>query len=312
MLNPYNRLRKLGILGINKRNAVYILPINSRKYYPLVDNKLETKKLAIEHNIAVPKLYGVIEINRQIKSLEMLIAKLDDFVIKPIRGSQGHGIFVITGRIKDRFVRPDGTLVDLEVLKYHIVNILSGVYSLGGSPDSAMIEYRVKPDPFFDKISFKGVPDVRIIVYKGIPVMAMMRLPTSFSDGKANLHQGAIGVGVSLVNGRTNHAIIGNKFIYEHIDTAVELSGLQVPFWEDSLKIASKCFDFTFLQYIGVDIVVDEDLGPLVLEINARPGLNIQLANACGLEPRLRLIDSLDNIPNDAEKRVNISKDLFK
>ena len=37
------------------------------------------------------------------------------------------------------------------------------------------------------------------------------------------------------------------------------------------------------LGYLGVDLVVDAKLGPQVLEINVRPGLEIQNVNAMGL-----------------------------
>ena len=37
------------------------------------------------------------------------------------------------------------------------------------------------------------------------------------------------------------------------------------------------------LGYVGVDIVLDANYGPMVLEANARPGLNIQIANNQGL-----------------------------
>jgi len=39
-----------------------------------------------------------------------------------------------------------------------------------------------------------------------------------------------------------------------------------------------------------VDIVLDHKDGPKVLEINARPGLNIQIANQAGLRPRLEKV----------------------
>jgi len=141
--------------------------------------------------------------------------------------------------------------------------------------------------------------------------MAMLRLPTSLSDGKANLHQGAVGVGVNITNGITTSAVIGNEIVDEHPDTGNRLVNLQIPLWDKCLQIASKCFDFTKLVYVGVDIVIDDDLGPLVLELNARPGLNIQLANQKGLTPRLKTIDNLAHIPEDISERVKLAKELF-
>lgn len=308
---PWRELNKKGVLGVNRRNASYILPYNRRRYYPIVDDKLKTKEYAIKHNIAVPELYGVVEIYGQLRNLPKILENRSDFVIKPIRGSQGNGILVIASRRKDRFIKPDDTLLTIEDLKYHVINILSGMFSLGGVIDSAMIEYRVKSTRLFDNISYKGVPDIRIIVFKGIPVMSMLRLPTSLSDGKANLHQGAIGVGINIRTGTTTHAVVGNEIIDEHPDTGFKLSKIEIPDWDVCLEIASKCYNFTGLSYVGVDIVIDNTRGPLVLELNARPGLNIQLANMTGLEPRLKRVENLLNIPEDIGERIKIAKESF-
>ena len=206
------------------------------------------------------------------------------------RGSGGDGIVVISGRSKGMYRKVNGTLLSLAELQYHLLNILSGMFSLAGQPDKALIEYRVKFDPVFSQLAYQGVPDIRIIVFLGVPVMAMVRLPTRMSDGKANLHQGAIGAGIDIRSGTTLNAVWRNGIISEHPDTGLAVSGVQVPHWETLLEIAAACYELTGLGYQGVDIVLDEKLGPLILEINARPGLNIQLANQAGLLPRLQLV----------------------
>ncbi len=48
----------------------------------------------------------------------------------------------------------------------------------------------------------------------------------------------------------------------------------------------------TGLGYQGIDIVLDREQGPLILELNARPGLNIQIANRAGLHKRLTAIEA--------------------
>lgn len=105
---------------------------------------------------------------------------------------------VIADRFEGRYKTVSGKIVSHEEIEHHISSILSGLYSLGGHRDRVLIEYRVTPDQIFKSISYEGVPDIRIIVLMGYPVMAMLRLPTRQSGGKANLHQGAIGVGVDL------------------------------------------------------------------------------------------------------------------
>lgn len=310
MIFPWRRLRQRGVLGMNQRNADYILPFNPRRYYPLVDDKRRTKQLALAAGIAVPELYGAVEMVHQIKRLDKLLGFHEDFVIKPAHGSGGEGILVITGRYQGRYRKASGVILTEEEIGHHIANILSGMYSLGGLPDTALIEYRVKFDPLFEAVSYLGVPDIRTLVYRGIPILAMIRLPTRLSDGKANLHQGAIGVGIDLATGRTTVGVWQEHAIDRHPDTEGEIRNLKIPHWESILELAARCFDLVNLGYIGVDIVLDRDLGPMVLELNARPGLSIQLANKVGLQPRLQHIQRLSEIPSSAAERVVLGKAL--
>lgn len=307
--NPM-RLKHAGILGINKRNSDYVMKYNKRKLYPLVDDKLQTKQLALDAGIAVPKLYTVIKYNHQLNKLESHLDQYQDVVIKPAHGSGGNGILVINGKISRRYKTPSGNLITANAIKHYISNILSGMYSLGGVPDRAFLEYLIEFDPIFDRVSFKGVPDIRIIVFQGIPIAAMVRLPTSQSNGKANLHQGAIGVGINLSNGFTTHGVIGNTTILMHPDTGNHIEGIQIPRWNEILEIAVKCADTVGLGYLGVDIVLDRTLGPLMLELNARPGLNVQLANQRGLLKNLKLIENVDKLPVQVDQRIAYAQSL--
>lgn len=304
------RLLKKDVLGINKRNADFIMRYNPRHLYPLVDDKLKTKQLAINAGIAVPKLYAVIEINHQLKNITQLLEEHRSVVIKPAHGSGGNGILVITGRIGKMYRISNGELVSLNTIKHYVSNILSGMYSLSGLSDRAFLEYRVQFDPIFDEMSYKGVPDIRIIVFKGIPIAAMVRLPTSRSDGKANLHKEAVGVGVDLTTGMTTHGVIGNRTTTTHPDTGCPIAGLEIPCWDEILNIAVKCSDTVGLGYLGVDIVLDRQLGPLMLELNARPGLNVQIANQFGLLNSLKIIEKFKTIPKIVNQRVALAKSL--
>jgi len=308
----YNRLLKqAGILGINQRNADFTLQYNPRQLYPLVDDKYQTKLLARQAGIDMPQLYFMIETEREARLIHDKLVDYTDFVVKPARGSGGDGIVIIDGRRKQAYRKVSGRLMRTDELTHHISNILSGMYSLGGHPDKALIEYRVKFDPIFESISYQGVPDIRIIVFLGVPIMAMVRLPTQMSDGKANLHQGAIGAGVNIVNGVTNYAVIRNDPINEHPDTGAEINGIAIPHWDHLLELASRCYDLTGLGYLGVDIVLDRDKGPLMLELNARPGLNIQIANQCGLLHRLKRVEQSANSLNDMQQRIEFSRQHF-
>lgn len=283
-------LRERGVLGLNRRNAEFQLPYNKRRFYPRVDDKLLTKKLAIEAGIAVPELYGVIEFAAEVENFPKIVAGHDDFVIKPAHGSGGDGIIVIVGRTGTYFRQANGSLVEQGEIEYQLQQIVSGIYSLGGQQDKALIEYRVRFDPVFEKIAYQGVPDVRIIVFLGVPAMAMVRLPTRQSGGRANLHQGAIGAGIDIATGRTLTAVWRNAIVEAHPDTTEPVTGVLVPHWEKMLELAARSPELTELGYQGIDIVLDREHGPLILELNARPGLNIQIANRDGLGKRLEAI----------------------
>jgi len=312
MLMTYRRLRERGILSINQRNSDYVLRYNKRKLYPLVDDKLLTKRLALQAGIAVPPLYELIETERQIKNLEQILAPYSDFVIKPARGSGGDGIIVITDRVFGRYRQINGKLFTVQELSYHLSCLLSGAYSLGGHADYAIIEHRVVVDPVFAAVSHEGIPDIRIITLLGYPAMAMLRLPTRLSGGKANLHQGAIGTGVNIANGLTLGGVSKNDAIDFHPDTLNSIVDLKVPHWDKILEIAASSYELTGLGYLGVDIVLDKEKGPLMLELNARPGLNIQIANREGGLKRYRAIEARAALGKESvEARVAFSKQQF-
>lgn len=305
------RLRELGVLGMNARNALYIGPNNPRRLYPRVDDKLLTKQLAIDAGIAVPELYGTVDTQHGARRVDRILGGRSDFVIKPARGSGGEGIIVVTGRIGDAYRKASGVPLGLDDLSHHISNILSGMYSLGGQPDRAMVEYRVHAHAIFGTISYHGVPDVRVIVYRGYPVLAMLRLPTRLSDGKANLHQGAVGAGIDIATGLTTHGVWREAAVAVHPDTMYPIAGVQIPDWETVLQLSARSYELTGLGYLGVDIVIDSSLGPLILELNARPGLSIQIANRLGLRTRLERVDRDAPRGAEAATRIDFSKQNF-
>lgn len=292
MFKAYRHLRHQGVLSINCRNSDYVLRYNQRKLYPLVDDKLKTKRLAIKASIAVPPLYELIDTEHQIKKFEQLVSPYEDFVIKPARGAGGDGILVVTNRVFGRYRQINGRLLTPQEISYHLSCLLSGAYSLGGHPDYAIIERRVIVDPIFAEVSHEGVPDIRVITLLGYPAMAMVRLPTRLSGGKANLHQGAIGVGINLGTGKTLGGVFHNDAIDYHPDTLNPIVDIEIPYWQKILEIAASCYELTGLGYLGVDIVIDKQHGPLMLELNARPGLNIQIANREGALHRYQAIEA--------------------
>lgn len=311
MIKRIQWLNKAGLLGLNRRNGDYTLKYNDRRLYPLVDDKVLCKQRLLEQKLPVPDLIGVISLMHETSHFTEILGDYTEFVIKPAHGSGGDGIMVITGRQGDYFIDSDGDMIELDTLEHHLTNVIGGLYSLGGQPDVAVIETLVHFDPAFSKLTYHGVPDIRVIVFKGYPVMSMSRLPTRRSHGKANLHQGAIGVGIDLATGVTMGGVSGNSAVALHPDTGAPIAGFRVPGWDRILRMSARCYEAVGLGYLGADIVLDRDLGPLILELNARPGLNIQLANRRGLRFRLNAVDALGVIYDDPDERAEWSRKTF-
>jgi alpha-L-glutamate ligase-like protein len=308
----FRQLRDAGILGINSRNADYVMRYNARSFFPVVDDKTLTKKLAEAHNIPTPRLYSVVEKHGNIAGLREALREHGEFALKPARGAGGSGIVLVHDSTDHGYVTQSGEVISFEDFSYHIAEILSGIFSLSGLEDVAIVEALIHPDPIFASVTYQGVPDVRIVVYRGVPVMSMVRLPTRASDGKANLHRGAIGAGIEIAGGMTLTAVHLSNIVTQHPDTGNPVSGIQVPCWEQMLWIAALTFEMTGLGYLGVDLVIDRERGPLLLELNARPGLAIQLANQQGLRKRLDQVDrALPSLAATPEARVAWAQENF-
>jgi alpha-L-glutamate ligase-like protein len=310
MIKVLNALQNSNeLLGLNERNLKYIRPFNPPKAKKIADDKLLTKKILIENGIETPTLIGQI---RSFKELDKFnFAKLPgSIVLKPKHGFGGEGIIVFFSKDKEgNWVKADKTRYDIKDLKTHIAGILEGNFSLKNQPDVAFFEERVLMHQDFKKFAYRGIPDIRVIVFNKVPVMAQLRLPTKESDGKANLHAGGVCVGIDMASGITTYAIQHDKVIDVHPDFEVGLRGIKIPYWNRILDIAVRTQIYSGLGYLGVDLVIDRIKGPMVLELNARPGLGIQIANNEGLKVRLERVSGLKI--SSAEKGIKVAKDLF-
>jgi alpha-L-glutamate ligase-like protein len=309
------------ILGLNRRNQEYIRPYNPPSTKALADNKIKTKRLLAKENISTPAVYKLVRNQKELQFLDW-DSLPKSFVIKPNQGTGGNGILVLYGRKKGEmaWIRPGGGVLTKRDLILHIENILEGRFSMGSRNDIAIIEERVKTDPFLKQYSYKGVPDIRIICFNLVPIMAMMRIPTKRSNGTANLHSGAICTGIDIGTGITTYSMQMNSRsifsdTYEMIEATQDLkinktlSGIQIPYWNTMLEIALRCQKASKLGYVGVDIALDADKGPIVFELNARPGLGIQVANQAGLRWRLEKVKGLE--VKNIKHGIRVAKNLF-
>ena len=296
-----------GLLGINARNLLYIKPYNAKKAVMLADSKIKTKNFLSARGVPVARLYHVIAGKKELSSFDFNSLPTS-FVIKPNAGYGGEGIVIIKGRKGRNFVRESGSIMTHEELQNHVSDILDGRYSIADISDSCLFEQRLEAPEFLKKMAHKGLPDFRIVVHNLIPVMAMLRLPTEKSAGKANIHLGGIGVGIDISKGELTFATQYDQKI-DGIPGFGDVKGIKIPNWEDFLLTASRVQQITNLGFAAVDMVLDRNMGPVLLEINARAGLQVQVANMAPLRRRLERIEGVK--VNSPEKGVRIAQDIF-
>ncbi|MFA6038671.1 MAG: tyrosine/phenylalanine carboxypeptidase domain-containing protein [Candidatus Peribacteraceae bacterium] len=298
---------KHGILGLNARNLLYLKPFNPQRAVALADSKLKTKAFLSARGIPVAKVYGRIENRWQLRAFDFASLP-DECVLKPNFGYGGEGILILKGRRKGRFLEEGRVEVSEERLREHIENILEGQFSVNGRADTAFFERILAPHQAFAPFRPAGLPDIRIVVFNLVPVMAMLRVPTTESGGKANVHQGGIGIGIDIAKGVTTHAVQGNRHLAQ-LPHGGSPAGIAIPFWEEMLLLASRIQTITNIGYLAVDFTLDREQGVTLLEVNARAGLMLQVANLSPLRRRLERVKGLKI--SAPEKGVRVAQDLF-
>ncbi|PIR48491.1 hypothetical protein COU80_02140 [Candidatus Peregrinibacteria bacterium CG10_big_fil_rev_8_21_14_0_10_55_24] len=303
----FPRLLRHGILGINARNLLYVKPFNPAKVTAFADSKLKTKAYLMTRSIPAAKIYARIETREQLQQFDFTSLP-DECVLKPNQGFGGEGIIVLRGRENGVFLANGRQPITDTELVAHIEDILDGKFSLGGRRDIAFFEQILTPHECFARFHPAGLPDIRVIVFNLVPVMAMLRIPTAESDGKANVHLGGIGIGLDIAKGTTTHAAQYHSLIQE-LPHGGSPKGIKLPHWDDILLVCSRIQQITNIGYLAVDMTIDQNMGPVVLEVNARAGLMVQLANLAPLRARLERVKGLK--VSSPEKGVRIGQDLF-
>ncbi len=270
------------VLGLNARNLLYIQRLNHRRHFPLADDKVRTKEILTQHGVPVPETLAILSTMAEVSRAAELLRGAGEFVVKPARGRQGGGVLVFTGSEGEMFRTAGGALMSWDDLRTAMGDILFGVHSYGEA-DVVLVERRIHPHPRLSFAGVPGLPDVRIIMLLGRPVMAMLRVPTRASGGRANLHKGALGIAVRMADGTAFRAEVQRQVHTLHPDNGAPLSGFRLPCWVELLDIARRAAACLPLAYLGVDLAVTSEGTPLVMEVNARPGLEIQNVNGRGL-----------------------------
>lgn len=295
------------VLTMNRRNREYIERYNPPHLLASL-NKARVKELLVPEGVPMPRTILLVRGVQDLPQTAILLDRLRTAAIKPASAYGGEGIVLIRGHEGDRY-RVNGHIETKEDLLRHIRRILNGDFN-SGQPDLVILEELLEQDPLLNPLAPEGVADVRVVSLLGHPVMAMARLPTRASKGRANLHTGAVGAGIDLSTGRLTTAVWSGTRVEAHPDTGVLLKGFQIPHWREILEIAAAAQSLSGLGFAGVDVVLDARLGPVVLEVNRRPGLEIQNANREGLLLRMKAIEALSRTPAPVERRVQAIMDL--
>lgn len=296
-----------GVLGLNARNLLYVDPYNPRAAKAFADDKIKTKAYLSARGVPTAKVYARINNREELRTFDF--ASLPDHcVLKPNYGYGGEGILILKGRRNGEFLENGKKPMTEQRMREHIQDILEGKFSVNGRRDTAFFEKILVPDPCFMPFRPAGLPDIRIIVFNLVPVMAMLRVPTSQSGGKANVHQGGLGIGIDLAKGVTTYATQYNRMV-QVLPHGGSPSGHAIPQWEEMLLIASRIQQLTSIGYLAVDLTVDAEQGPVLLEVNARAGLMVQVANLAPLRTRLERVKGIR--VSTPEKGVRLARDLF-
>ncbi len=296
-----------GVLGINRRNLLYLRPYNPGKAVAFADSKLKTKLYLEARGIPVPKLYAKITSRDELRVFDFSSLP-ESCVLKPNAGYGGEGILIVQGRENEKWRIGDGSLLSGHEVREHCEDILDGMYALHHRRDIAFFEQYLRPHQCFAALHPAGLPDIRIVVFNLVPVMAMLRLPTAESGGRANLHMGGIGLGIDLAKGVTTFATQHGRRLRK-LPAGTDPAGFPIPEWDELLLIASRIQQITNIGFLGVDLTLDEASGPQLLEVNARAGLMVQVANLAPLGERLERVEGLQ--VSSPEKGVRIAQDLF-
>lgn len=296
------------LLGQNSRNLDYIKSNNFTLARKLADSKLQTKEFLKSHHIAAPSTLAIFKKHEHVTT-EIVTALEPPFVVKPNNWYGGKGILVIESKnTVGNFVTNSGKIYTIRELKEHFHYIIDGFFAISWVRDTVVIEKKITLTKEIELLGKFGLPDLRVICYNMVPVMAMMRIPTQESWGKANLHGGACGVGIDIGTWKLTYITKGSKIV-KSIPWIWDIRGIVLPEWDNILSLAVKVQQVTKIGYLGCDIVLDEDDGPLLLEMNIRAWLEVQVANLAPLKSRLKRVEGIE--VNSVEKGVRLGRDLF-
>jgi alpha-L-glutamate ligase-like protein len=297
------------VLTMTVRNREFVSKYNPPGLLAML-TKDAVKGLLLPLGVPMAATYMILRERSDLGKFKEWMKQHEVFALKPSSSYGGEGILLVTGKQGDMYRTNMGSMSasQIETLAF---SILEGQFH-GGQKDTAVVEELLVQDETLHDIVPTGLADIRVISFLGYPVMAMMRIPTIASGGKANIHLGAVAAGVRISTGVIFHSVWAGLPSPEHPDTGAPLLGRQIPRWDEILEVAAEAQRLAGIGYAGVDIALDAKRGPVVMEVNRRPGLEIQNANAAGLLRRLRTIEQSPHHELPVEERIKIVQNLDK
>jgi alpha-L-glutamate ligase-like protein len=295
------------VLTMTVRNREFVGKYNPPDVMALM-TKDAAKALLMPLGVPVATTYMILRERADLEKFKSWLREHDKFALKPSSGYGGEGIMLVKGRTGELYNTNFGPRTKSQI-ETHAFLIIEGQFH-GGQDDSAVVEELLVQNESLRSIVPIGLADIRVISLLGYPVMAMIRIPTELSGGKANIHMGAVAAGIRISTGIIFHSVWTGLPSPDHPDTGARLLGQMIPLWDEVLEVASEAQKLTGLGFAGVDIALDQNKGPVVMEVNRRPGLEIQNANAAGLLRRLNMIEKLPRQDLPPEERLKIVEEF--
>jgi hypothetical protein len=269
-----NAKERAEILTVGKNNKIF-KQFNDTRYIPYFEDKAvfnkKFNKFIKRDWILVDegKRYGNIAgsalteddqvIGQGREALRKFLEGKDYIMVKPLDLSCGHGI----EKLKVSDWEPD------ELYDYLVKN---------GKP---LAEEVVKQHHVMNQLSSYSVNTIRVI--------------TILKDGKARIVSGGIRMGkpgsvvdnfnaggISTIYDFKTGVIISDGYdkertVYETVpETGVKLKGFQIPMWDEVCEMINEAANLVpQVGYVGWDVCVSEDHGPLLIEGNSYPSQDL-------------------------------------
>ena len=296
------------LLGLNARVLDYIKEYNDSTAKKMADSKIKTKEFLSAKWVSVVDTLLVVSNLKELEKINLDDLKLP-FVVKPNAWFWGKWILIIDKKDASwNFVLNNWDVMTKKELLSHFQFILEWFFSLSWNRDKVIIEKKVILDSSIELLWKFWLPDLRVIVFNMVPVMAMFRIPTAESKWKANLHAWACWVWVDIATWKLTYITYKWKNV-KSVPWIWDVRWIELPNWEKVLETAVKVQQITKIWFLGCDIVLDKQDWPLLLEMNIRPGLSVQLANLAPLKTRLKKVSGV--FIDSVKKWVRLWRDLF-